>query len=189
MVKAVRDSDRPNNEAMTVKLPTPKEMKAEIKAAWAELDAPNPNDMAFMKWEYGEDAVRTFAGVRPVDVDIDSVGFAAATPPLELPANAAAAYLGPYLVSLLEGFQIEEADGFSIDIKTRSHTISTLTSPDCWTDIASPYLSGPCLSVLGNVARFIVEHGDLFQLDENEERGLERLVRSIDRRLKQSHGS
>jgi len=102
-------------------------------------------------------------GVRPVDVDIDSVGFAAATPLLELPAN-------PRFGILPGGRPGRGPD------KLRPH-------------IASPYLSGPCLSVLGNVARFIVEHGDLFQLDENEERGLERLVRSIDRRLKQSHGS
>jgi hypothetical protein len=163
-------------------------MKAEVKAAWAELEAPRAQDMAVMAWEYGENAVRAFVGVRPVDVDISSVGFRAATPLLELPANAAAAYLGPYLLSLLEGFQIEEADGFTIDVKTRSHTIFALASPRFWTDIASPHLSDACVSVLGKVTRFIIEHEDTFLLSEEEARGLERLVRSVDRRLKPSGG-
>ena len=169
-------------------LPTPGHLKAEVKAAWAEVEAPPPRDMRVMEWEYGEDAVRTFVGVRPDDVDINCVGFMAATPLLELPANAAAAYLGPYLVSLLEGFQIEEADGFTIDVKTRSHTIFALSSPDFWRDIASAHLSDACVVVLGKVTGFILQHEDTFLLSEKEVRGLERLVRSIDRRLKQSHG-
>ena len=73
------------------------DLSAEIKVAWAAVDAPPPKDKAIMDWEYGEDAVKAFVGVRPVDVDIESVGFRSATPLLELPGNAAAAYLGPYL--------------------------------------------------------------------------------------------
>jgi hypothetical protein len=139
-----------------------------------------------MDWEYGEDAVRAFVGVRPDDVDISSVGFRSATPLLELPANAAAAYLGPYLVSLLKGFQIQKAAGFPVDVKTRSYTLFALAYPRFWTDIASPHLSDACVSVLGKVTRFIIEHGDAFLLSEEEAQGLERLVRSVDRRLKQS---
>jgi hypothetical protein len=169
---------------MTVTLPTARDLKAEVKAAWAGLDTPPSDDMKIMDWEYGESAERAFVGVRPIDVDIDSAGFMAATPLLELPANAAAAYLGPYLVSLLQGFQIQDAVGFPVDVKTRSHTIFVLTSPGFWTDIASPHLSDACVSVLGKVARFTIEHGDAFLLSEEEARGLERLVRSVDRRLK-----
>ncbi|WMJ02459.1 hypothetical protein RBU55_13115 [Pseudomonas chlororaphis subsp. aurantiaca] len=171
---------------MTVTLVDLDDLKAEVKAAWAELEAPPVQDMAIMNWEYGEDAVHTFVGVRPVDVDINSAGFMAATPLLDLPAHAAAAYLGPYLTSLLEGIQIEEAVGFPIDIKTRTHTIFAMASPSFWTDIASPHLSDTCVSVLGKVAHFIIEHGDVFLFSEEEARGLERLLRSVDRRLNPS---
>jgi len=169
-----------------VATPTPQDLMAEVKTAWAGLDAPPPADMAIMNWEYGEDAVVAFVGVRPVDVDIDSAGFRVATPLLELPAHAAAAYLGPYLVSILRGFQIQEEVGFPIEIKTLSHTIYALASPGFWTDIASPHLNDACVSALGRVARFVIEHGDAFLVSKEETRGLERLVRSVDRRLKPS---
>jgi hypothetical protein len=171
---------------MTASSSSPKDLKAEIKAAWAEMEAPPPQDMAIMEWEYGEDARDAFVGVRPVDVDIDSPGFLAATPLLELPSHAAAAYLGPYLVSLLQGFQLQQGFGVPVDIKTRAYTIYALSSPRFWTDIASPNLSDACVSVLAKVARFVVENGDVFQLSEEETRGLERLGRSVDRRLNPS---
>lgn len=99
------------------------DLKAEVKAAWVELEAPPAQDMAIMDWEHGEHAVRAFVGVRPAEVDIDSAGFMASTPLLDWPARAAAAYLGPYLISLIQGFQIEEAVGFPIDVKTRAHNV------------------------------------------------------------------
>lgn len=159
------------------------DLNAEIKAAWAAMEAPAPQDMAVMDWEYGEDAAKAFVGVRPIDVDINSAGFAAATPLLELPAHAAAAYLGPYLLSLIKGFQIEEVVGFPVDIKTRAHTLFAMTSPNFWTEIAGPHLNDACVSVLAKVARFIVENGEVFQLSEEETRGMQRLGRSADRRL------
>lgn len=159
------------------------DLNAEIQAAWALMEAPAPQDMTVMDWEYGEDAKKAFVGVRPIDVDINSAGFAAATPLLELPAHAAAAYLGPYLLSLIKGFQIEEAVGFPVDIKTRSYTIFAMSSANFWTDIAGPHLNDACVSVLAKVARFAVENSEVFQLSEEETRGLERLVRSADRRL------
>lgn len=171
---------------MTMASSAPQDLRAEVQAAWAGLEAPPPQDMAVMNWEYGEEAKDAFVGVRPVNVDIDSVGFMAATPLLELPAHAAAAYLGPYLISLIKGFQIEEVVGFPVDIKTRAHTIFVLASPSFWTDIAAPHLGDTCVSVLGKVTRFIIEHGDVFQLSEEEALGLERLLRSVDRRLSPS---
>jgi hypothetical protein len=161
-----------------------RDLKVEVKAAWAVMDAPPPEDMEIMDWEYGKDAERAFVGVRPADVDIDSPGFLAATPLLELPGNAAAAYLGPYLVSLLKGFQIQEAIGVPVDTKTRAHTLFAMAYPDFWTATVSPHLNGACMSVLGKVTRFTLEHSDAFTLSEEEKRGLERLVRSIERRLK-----
>jgi hypothetical protein len=162
-------------------------LKAEVKAAWASVAPPPAESIAtILDWEYGQDTVRAFAGVRPADVDIDSPGFMAATPLLKLPSSAAAAYLGPYLVSLLQGFQIEEAIGIPADVKTRGHTIFALASPEFWPDIAAPHLSEACISALGSVVRFVVEHGDIFDLSEEERQGLERVGRAVDRRLKMS---
>ncbi len=171
---------------MTVTAPTAGDLKAEVQAAWSVMEAPSPQDMALMDGEYGEDAKNAFVGVRPADVDIDSVGFMAATPLLELPAHAAAAYLGPYLVSLLKGFQMQEVVGVSIDIKIRSHTIFAMASSSFWVDIAEPYLGDACVAAVGRVARFVIEHGDVFELSEKEAQGLDRLLRSIDRRFNPS---
>lgn len=165
------------------KQPGARDLKTEVRAAWTGIDAPPPEDMGVMEWEYGEDAEQAFVGVRPIDVDIDSVGFMAATPLLELPSNAAAAYLGPYLISLLQGFQIQEAVGYPVDVKTRAHTLYTLSSPSFWTDIVSPHLSNACVTVLGRTARFILGNNEAFHLSEEEEQGLNRLVRSVERRL------
>jgi hypothetical protein len=39
---------------------------------------------------------------------------------------------------------------------------------------------------LGKVTRFVIEHSEVFQLSSEETQGLERLLRSIDRRLNPS---
>ena len=128
--------------------PSAKELKAETVAAWAKVGPAAPEDVEMMDWEWGEEAVEAFLGVRPVDFDINSPGFMAATPLLDLSGPATAAYLGTFLISLLEGFQIQQVAGFPVDIKSRSHTIFVLSSPDFWTRVA-PFLSEACLSVVG----------------------------------------
>lgn len=171
------------SQAPSAAAATARDLKAEVKAAWATVAAPPAQDMAFMDWEYGPEAVQAFVGVRPVDVDLDSVGFLVATPLLDLPARAAAAYLGTYLIALLEGFQMEQALGFPVEIKPRVHTLYTMASPGFWVDIAAPHLDDACVAVLGKVARFVLTQKETFMLTDEEAWGLERVTRSVDRRL------
>jgi len=162
---------------------TPRELSKKVKRVWSEIDAPPAEDMKYMEWGWGKAAAEAFTGVKPVDVDIDSSGFQAASPLLELPGRAAAAYLGPYLISLLDGLDLQEKAGFALDIATRSHTLAALIAPNFWTDIAGPNLPPDCLEVLGEVADLLIANRVPLTLNDDEVARLQRLIRSITRTL------
>lgn len=138
-----------------------------------------------MEWGWGKEAAAAFTGVKPVDVDINSSGFQAAEPLLDLPARAAAAYLGTYLISLLYGLDIQEKVGFPIDISTRAHTITVMTAANFWTEIAGPHLPPDCLQVVREVADLMISNREPLALTDAEVAQLQRLTRSINRTLGQ----
>jgi hypothetical protein len=141
-----------------------------VRAAWASIPPPPPEELQYMEWGWGEEAARSFIGIAPVDVDIASVGFAAATPLLDLPPQAAAAYLGPYLLSLLHSLERQKAIGIFYDVVTRAHTITCLTSPRFWEQVIRPFLPSPCREVLARVvAHFATERKALALTDAQAE--------------------
>lgn len=158
------------------------ELSTKVKRAWSGIDAPAAEDMRHMEWGWGKQAAEAFTGVRPIDVDIDSPGFQAATPLLQLPSRAAAAYLGTYLMSLLDGLDIQEKIGFPTDIATRAHTVAVMTAPNFWTDIAGPHLPHDCLKVVSEVADFLISRRVPLALADAEVAKLQRLTRSINRK-------
>lgn len=83
------------------------------------------------------EAARAFVGVAPMDVDINCAGFLGATPLLELPHRACAAYLGPYLLALLSSIEDQRVMGTFGDIVTRAHIITGLESP-CFVAVGVP---------------------------------------------------
>src|SRR5262245_37538001 len=103
-----------------------------VRVAWSTVPAPPKVDMKWMEWSSGEDAALAFTGVAAMEVDIRSGGFSSATPLLDLPPRAAAAYLGTFLISLLQGLDFQQRVGFSDDFLTRPHTITCLTNGDFW---------------------------------------------------------
>jgi hypothetical protein len=157
------------------------ELAAEVKRVWSGISTPAAEDMKSMEWGWGKQAAEAFTGVRPVDVDIDSPGFQAATPLLQLPARAAAAYLGTYLFSLLDGLDIQEKVGFPTDIATRAHTVAVMIAPNFWTDIAGPYLPPDCLEVVSEVADLLISKRVALALTDAEVAKLQRVTRSISR--------
>lgn len=162
----------------------PLELMKRVKRVWSVIDAPAFEDLKHMEWGWGKQAAEAFRGVKPVDVDIASPGFQAATPLLDLPARAAAAYLGPYLISLLYRLDIQEQVGFPTDIRTRAHTITVMTAPNFWTEIVGPHLPADCLEVLGEVADLMITKRVPLALTEDDVVNLQRLIRSINRKLK-----
>lgn len=159
------------------------ELLKKTKRVWSKFDAPAPEDMQSLKWDSDEEVVEAFMGVRPVDVDIKSSGFQASTPLMELPSRAAAAYLGTFLISLLAGLELEEKVGFPTDIMTRAHTLSVMTDPDFWPEIAGPYLQPDCLELIGEIAVLLIAKRETFILTDDEVARFERLIRSINREL------
>lgn len=138
---------------------TPAELAEAVRRAWDDVPAPPAEDLELMEWGWGEAAAREFVGVRPVDVDIESRGFYAATPLLDLPPRAAAAYLGTYLLSLLKGLRLQQVSGVFDDVLTRSHTLTCLTLPSFWERVV-PQLSPDCRRVLVDVARYLTTVSD-----------------------------
>jgi hypothetical protein len=107
-------------------------------------------------------------GVAPKDVDTSTSSFLACTPLLDLPSSAAAAYLGTYLLSFLEGMEYQEEHGVFFDLLTRAHTLNCLSDPNFWVRVIRPHLSSECQAALASVARFIRERRDSLALSPEQ---------------------
>lgn len=126
-----------------------------VREAWASIAAPPAKDLELMEWGWGENATRAFTGVAPVDVDRTSAGFFAATPLLDLPPRAAAAYLGTFLLSLLEGLDFQHQVGLFSDPRSRAHTLTALQQPHFWESVIRPHLPPQARAVLTDVVRYL----------------------------------
>jgi sugar/nucleoside kinase (ribokinase family) len=135
-----------------------------IRDAWASIPAPPAEDLKYMAWGWGEDAAREFTGIAPMDVDIHSEGFYTATPLLDLPSRAAAAYLGTYLLALLRGLEFQKAVGIFTDVLHRAHVITCLTFPPFWERVVKPFLPPKCREVLAQVTLFVASEHEAFAL-------------------------
>jgi hypothetical protein len=134
-----------------------------VRDAWASIPAPPAEDMKYMDWGWGEEAARAFTGVAPMDVDITSRGFYAATPLLDLPNRAAAAYLGTYLLALLRSIEQQKTIGYYADDLQRAHTITCLRTPHFWEDVR-PFPPPKCREVLAQVAIFAASEHEALAL-------------------------
>ncbi len=127
--------------------------------AWAPIPAPPVEDLKYMAWGWGEAAAREFTGVAPMDVDRRSKGFFAATPLLDLPDRAAAAYLGPFLLAVLRDLDLQKDIGIFSNVTHRAHVLTCLTTPRFWERTVKPFLPPKCREVLAQVTLlFASEH-------------------------------
>ena len=132
-----------------------------IRDAWASIPAPPAEDLKYMAWGWGEDAAREFTGVAPMDVDITSEGFFAADPLFDIPHRAAAAYLGPFLLSVLRDLELQKTVGIFSNVTHRAHVLTCLTTPYFW-DNVRPFLPPKCREVLAQVATFFASEHEAF---------------------------
>jgi len=121
-----------------------------------------------MEWGWGEKAAREFVGVAPSKVNIESEGFAAATPLLDLAPRAAAAYLGPYLLSLLAGLDFQKKVGLFDDVLIRAHTLTCLTSPEFWAGVIRPFLPNECRQALVEVVAYLSSERRMLSLTDEQ---------------------
>lgn len=150
-----------------------------VRSAWSAVAAPPESDLRLLAWAYGEDTWRAFAGVAPMDVDTTSPAFGMCTPLLELSPRAAAAYLGTYLISLLDGLRAQQKHGIFPDILTRAHTLTCLTSALFWRKVADE-LPAPCRLAMRRVVDELIDHQDLLALEPAQVDELHTNARSID---------
>jgi hypothetical protein len=147
---------------------TANELYTAVRDAWAPIPAPPAEDLKYMAWGWGEEAARAFSGIAPVDVDIGSHGFNAATPLLDLPPRAAAAYLGTFVMSLLKGIEFQQATGIFDDVLSRAHTLTALTLPDFWERVIRPWLPPTCHEVLAQVVSFLASEKEFLALPQDQ---------------------
>jgi hypothetical protein len=147
-----------------------------VREAWASVPTPPPEDLRYMEWGWGESAARAFVGVAPVDVDVRSAGFFAATPLFDLPPRAAAAYLGTFLLSLLRTLEDQRSTGAYFDIVTRAHTITCLATPWFWEQVIRPHLPPKCREVLARVVAFFLSEREMLELNDEEANGMKALA-------------
>jgi hypothetical protein len=141
-------------------------LTAAVRIAWAQIPVPPAEDLKYLAWACGEDAWRAFVNIAPVAVDISAPGFLGCTPLLDLPPAAAAAYLGSYLLSLLEGLKFQEDNGVFYDVLTRAHVISCLSEPDFWQSVIRPHLPAECQAILVAFASYLASRRELLALPE-----------------------
>ena len=142
------------------------ELIATVRRAWERIPAPPAVDLQLMAWASGEESWKAFLNKAPVDVDISTPAFLGCTPLYDLPSRASAAYLGTYLLSLLEGLQDQEDSGIFYDILTRAHVLSCLRDSDFWERVIRPYLPGECRTALTEVALYLAAQHNLLGLDK-----------------------
>jgi hypothetical protein len=126
----------------------------EIRETWASVPAPPAEDLKDVASKWGEEAARALTGVAPMDVDRDSKGYLAAAPLLDLPPRAAAAYVGPFLLSALEELEHQRETGISRNITHLAHVITCLKTEHFWERIW-PVLTSKCRNRLMQIALYI----------------------------------
>jgi hypothetical protein len=141
-----------------------------VEEAWADIPAPHLVDLRLTGWSWSQEEADAFLDVDPMEVDIDSVGFLAATPLLDLPPEAAAAYLGSFLRALMMSLHEQKVVGFFENPLTRAHIITCLKDRRFWDDVIRPYLSGKRLEVLLEVIDCMVQERENLALDAEDVR-------------------
>jgi hypothetical protein len=140
---------------------------ADVRAAWSTVPAPSDEDVNYVAWVCGEAGSRAFAGIAPMDVDTSSPGFLGCTPLRELPPGWAAAYLGTYLVSFLDGLKFQDEHVIFYDILTRAHLLACLEDTDFWQDVIRRHLSLECRQALTKFAALLRERHQMVGLSDN----------------------
>lgn len=143
-------------------------MTAAVRSAWSRIPPPPEEDLQYVAWGWGEEASRALVGIAPVDVDILSAGFLSCTPLFDLPAVAAAAYLGTYLLSLLHGLELQERTGLFHDVTTRAHLLSCLADEGFWQTVIRPRLPEECRRVLVEFASYLMSRRELLALSSKQ---------------------
>jgi hypothetical protein len=138
--------------------------------AWVDVAAPSGEDVVkALKWSLCDSALDTLLGIAPMDVDIHSSGFYAATPLFDLPPTAAAAYLGTFLLSLVDSLEFWEKTGLPMDdLQTGPHTLTFLTRRHFWDEVIRKNLPKHRQEVVADVALFLVARRDALALTEED---------------------
>jgi hypothetical protein len=137
-----------------------------VEEAWADVPAPSLRETPLTAGNLNQEEADTFLDVSPMKVDIDSVGFLAATPLDDLPPRAAAAYLGTFLRAVMMSLHEQQAVNFFADPLTRAHVITCLKEERFWAAVVMPHIAGKQREVLLDVMHCMVHNREDLGLDD-----------------------
>ncbi len=140
---------------------------ADVRAAWSAVPAPSGENPKSIASVCGGAAWRTFVGIRPVDVDTSSPSFLGCTPLRELPSAWAAAYLGTYLLSFLEGLKFQDERVAFYDVLTRAHLLACLEDANFWRDVIRANLSVECREAVSHFCNLLSERHRMVALSKD----------------------
>jgi len=157
-----------------------RELQQKIRVAWADVTAPSGEYVEkALEWSLCDISQDALLGIAPMDVDIHSPGFDAATPLFDLPSTAAAAYLGTFLLSLIDGLEFQEKVGIFDDLLTRAHTLACLTNRRFCDEAIRKSLPKHRQEVVADVVLFLVAKRDDLALSEEDVEVLLELAQSL----------
>lgn len=143
-------------------------MQQLVRHAWNDVPPAPKQHLVILEQGWGAATAAAFLGVRPMEVDTRSPGFHAATPLLDLPATAAATYLGTFLLALLQSLEFQDAVGLFDDFLTRAHVLTVLTSTRPMGQIVEN-LSKEQRDALRTVATYLArQQRDALDLDDRQ---------------------
>ncbi|WP_156339184.1 hypothetical protein [Chondromyces crocatus] len=122
-------------------------LHARIRDAWSDFPTPHPDHLQQIAWAH-PGLLEAFAGVAPIDVKTTSNAFQGCTPLLDLRPEAAAAYLGPFLLSFLQGAQDQRTLGIFVDLIPRAHLLTCLGLESFWRCTIGPHVAPRAASTL-----------------------------------------
>ena len=143
-------------------------MAAAIRAGWAWIPPPPAEDLKYLAWLCSEEAWKSLVNIAPMAVDLSAPGFLSCDPLFDLPPAASAAYLGSYLLALLEGMAFQQDIGMFSDIVTRAHVLHCLSDADFWQNVIRPHLPPECQEVLEAFALYLARHRELLALSAEQ---------------------
>jgi hypothetical protein len=146
-----------------------------IREAWSTVGAPDLSGVPATEF-WDDRTARVFTGRAPLDVDITSGEFSTAEPLLDLPDAAAAAYLAPFLLALLQDLAFQLRFGMFTEIITRAHTISTLADEQFQEHVVRRELSPAAQRAVAQTVAVMLAHAEALAITPANRVGLARLL-------------
>lgn len=149
------------------------ELKNEILNAWGLIDVPNPQDLKYVRFEESEEVYEFFAGKKISELELKADVLEFGFPLLSMNKNAAAYYIGIYMMSILDSVQARLKGEFVLDHRSQAHLFGTLSDPEFIVNSLLKFLGEKQISLVLKFINFCVTNQHAVSLNDGELQELE----------------